>query len=229
MSSETPAAGAARTAAAQAGTAQTAAAPAEAVPSITVRSRAKASRRQVMLTAAAELFAQHGFTRVSIEDLGAAAGVSGPAVYRHFSGKQAVLGALLVGVSEDLLHGGTAVVAQAADGEAALRGLIRFHVDFALANRDVIRVQDRDLDSLAADDQAAVRALQRSYIDVWVDLLGSLQPGTAPAVLRLKVQATFGLINSTPHSARSQHGGVGGAAARPVLQSMALAGLLAGA
>ncbi len=219
MSSETPPTGAVQAEAAQTG----------AVPSLTVRSRAKASRRQIMLTAAAELFAQHGFTRVSIEDLGAAAGVSGPAVYRHFSGKQAVLGALLVGVSEDLLHGGTAVVAQATDGEAALRGLIRFHVDFALANRDVIRVQDRDLDSLTAEDQAAVRTLQRSYIDVWVDQLGRLQPGTAAAILRLKVQATFGLINSTPHSARSQHGGVGGATARPVLEAMALAGLLAGA
>ncbi|WP_267545342.1 TetR/AcrR family transcriptional regulator [Arthrobacter sp. H14-L1] len=211
----------------QAGALQSGAAQKQTVPSLTLRGRAKASRRQLMLTAAAELFAQHGFSRVSIEDLGAAAGVSGPAVYRHFSGKQAVLGALLVGVSDDLLQGGSAVVAQAADGQAALCGLIRFHVDFALANRDVIRVQDRDLDSLAADDKAAVRTLQRSYIDVWVKLLGRLQPGTATAILRLKVQATFGLINSTPHSARSQHGGVCGETARPVLEAMALAGLLA--
>ena len=53
--------------------------------------------------AAASLFAVNGFNRVSLEDLGAAAGVSGPAVYRHFPGKQAVLGALLLTVSQDLL------------------------------------------------------------------------------------------------------------------------------
>ena len=46
---------------------------------------------------------------MSIEDLGAAVGVSGPAVYRHFASKQAVLAALLVGVSEHLLAGGMAV------------------------------------------------------------------------------------------------------------------------
>ncbi|MCZ2402497.1 TetR/AcrR family transcriptional regulator [Paenarthrobacter sp. Z7-10] len=192
-----------------------------------LRSQAKANRRQAMLNAAARLFAQHGYNRVSIEELGAAAGVSGPAVYRHFSGKQAVLAALLVGVSEDLNTGGSAVVAQAVGDDAALRGLIRFHVDFALSNPDVIRVQDRDLGNLAEADQKSVRTLQRHYIDQWVAVLGRLQPGCTGATLRLKVQATFGLINSTPHSARSPGRNVDARAARPVLEAMARAGLLA--
>lgn len=195
-------------------------------PQPTLRSRAKANRRQAMLRAAAHLFAQHGFNRVSIEDLGAAAGVSGPAVYRHFSGKQAVLAALLVGVSEDLLEGGRAVVEDAADDDGALRGLIQFHVEFALSNPDVIRVQDRELANLIDDDQASVRTLQRSYIAVWVGLLGRIQPDVEPAVLRLKVQAAFGLINSTPHSARSHGRNVDAKTARPVLEAMARAGLL---
>ncbi len=72
----------------------------------TQRSQAKANRRQALLSAAATLFALEGFNRVSLEDLGAAAGVSGPAVYRHFAGKQAVLGALLLSVSQNLLDGG---------------------------------------------------------------------------------------------------------------------------
>ena len=117
-------------------------------------------------------------TGVSLEDLGAAAGVSGPAVYRHFDGKQAVLGALLVGVSEDLLDGGQT------RGRRRVRtmpprcgALVQFHVDFALTNPDVIRVQDRDLDNLADDDRHAVRALQRNYVELWVEVLGRLHPG----------------------------------------------------
>ncbi|MFP5366929.1 MAG: TetR/AcrR family transcriptional regulator, partial [Actinomycetes bacterium] len=78
----------------------------------TQRSRAKESRRQALLAAAASLFALHGFNRVSLEDLGAAAGVSGPAVYRHFPGKQAVLADLLVTVSQELLDGGRRVVSE---------------------------------------------------------------------------------------------------------------------
>src|SRR6218665_587741 len=98
----------------------------------TTRVRAKAERRTALLSQAARLFSDHGFDGVSIEDLGASVGVSGPAVYRHFASKQAVLAALLVGVSEGLLDGGHAVVDAADDASSALESLVRFHVDFAL-------------------------------------------------------------------------------------------------
>ncbi|MBP2411333.1 AcrR family transcriptional regulator [Arthrobacter stackebrandtii] len=164
------------------------------------RTAAKAERRTTLLASAASLFAQRGFNGVSIEDLGAAAGVSGPAVYRHFDGKQALLGALLVGVSEDLLAGGRQVLANAPDAASALRALVAFHVDFALVKPDVIRVQDRDFESLGAADSSAVRSLQRAYVELWVDVLGRMFQERPAAVRRMQAHAVFGLINSTPHS-----------------------------
>ncbi|MFJ6268908.1 TetR/AcrR family transcriptional regulator [Pseudarthrobacter oxydans] len=193
----------------------------------TQRSRAKENRRQALLSAAASLFALHGFSRVSLEDLGAAAGVSGPAVYRHFPGKQAVLADLLVTVSQELLDGGRRVAAENADPLAALRGLVAFQVDFALGKPDVIRVQDRDFSCLSDEDQAAVRTLQRSYVEVWVEVLADLHPETDASELRMRAHATFGLINSTPHSVRSHGRKMASATARPLLESMALAALLA--
>jgi AcrR family transcriptional regulator len=190
----------------------------------TPRGRAKASRRAALLTAAAALFAEHGFSRVSLEDLGAAAGISGPAVYRHFDSKQAVLAALLVGVSEELLAGGRRVVAAAASDAEALGSLIRFHVDFALSNPDVIRVQDRDLSSLLDADRHAVRALQRGYVELWVSVLERVHPAADAAALRIRAHATFGLINSTPHSARMPHE-ASTDDTRAILEQMALAGL----
>lgn len=190
-------------------------------PHATARERAKADRRAVLLGEAARLFAQRGFDRVSIEDLGAAAGVSGPAVYRHFPGKQAVLGALLVGVSENLCTGGSDVVARVADPGEALIALVAFHVDFALANPDVIRVQDRDLDSLADEDRGRVRTLQRDYIDAWVGVLARVLPTVQLPELRIRARATFGLINSTPHSARTS----ARPAVRVLLERMAHAAL----
>ncbi|MEO6825864.1 MAG: TetR/AcrR family transcriptional regulator [Microbacteriaceae bacterium] len=198
----------------------------------TVRSAAKARRRESLLKAAAELFAQRGFNGVSIEDLGAAVGVSGPAVYRHFRGKQAVLAALLIGVSEDLSQGGAAVVEQASDDESALRALVRFHVDFATAKPDVIRVQDQDLGNLTTADRRAVRVLQRSYVELWVQVLGRLRPEIDTASLRIAAHATFGLINSTPFSARI-HGrepvqpALSSESVREILERMALAALMA--
>ena len=187
----------------------------------TSRSRAKADRRSALLRAAATLFAQSGFNGVSIEDLGAAVGVSGPAVYRHFSGKQAVLAALLIDVSEDLVAGGRTVVTETADAAAALGDLVRFHVDFALSNPEVIRVQDRDLDSLVESDRHRVRLLQREYVELWVEVLHRVHPAVDEALLRIRAHATFGLLNSTPHSARVSSR----AAERALLEEMALAAL----
>ena len=184
----------------------------------TPRSQAKADRREALLAAAASLFAERGFTRVSLEELGAAAGVSGPAVYRHFDGKQDVLAAMLVDASTNLRSGAQRVIEHAATPRAALESLVKFHVNFALGNADVIRVQDRDLDSLAASDQHEVRTLQRSYVELWVGVLSQINPDAATAELRTRAHAAFGLINSTPHSGRA-------GATRAVLERMALAAL----
>ena len=189
----------------------------------TSRERAKADRRSALLHAAAELFAERGFERVSLEDLGAAAGISGPAVYRHFASKQAVLAALLIDVSRELVAGADAVIAGASAPAAALGELIAFHVEFAITNPDVIVVQDRDLASLADDDQQTVRYLQRSYIEAWVGVLGDMNSSVPVAELRIRARATFGLINSTPHTARNSSR----ASVRALLQSMALAALTA--
>lgn len=192
----------------------------------TQRGQAKENRRQALLSAAASLFAVNGFNRVSLEDLGAAAGVSGPAVYRHFPGKQAVLADLLVTVSQELLDGGREVVARNPDPASALRCLVEFQVDFALGKPDVIRVQDRDFSNLSEEDQATVRTLQLSYVEAWVDVLAKLHPDTEITELRMRAHATFGLINSTPHSVRSHGRKMAARSARPLLESMALAALL---
>ena len=174
---------------------------------VTARDRAKAERSDAILHAAARLFAARGYSGVSLEDIGAAVGVSGPAVYRHFAGKQALLGAVLVKVSEDLIHGGRRVADEAATADERMRALIAFHVEFALGNAEVIQVQDRDVAFLSEADRAEVRRLQRAYIELWMAALAPVHPEGAEGAdqdeLRLRVQACFGLINSTPHSTRA--------------------------
>ncbi|MEY2401791.1 MAG: hypothetical protein QOJ08_1902, partial [Ilumatobacteraceae bacterium] len=59
-------------------------------------SRPRLSRRDELLSVAADLFAERGFTKVTVDDIGNAVGVSGPALYHHFDGKQSLLGEMLV-------------------------------------------------------------------------------------------------------------------------------------
>jgi AcrR family transcriptional regulator len=163
---------------------------------------ARPSRREQILRAAAQLFAERGSRSVGVDDVGAAVGVTGPAIYRHFASKDAMLAEMLEGISRHLLAGGQERVAAAGpDPAAQLRALIAFQVDFALDNPALITVQDRDLGSLAADDAARVRRLQRRYVEVWVDVLARLRPAEGTAGSRARAHAVFGLVNSTPHSA----------------------------
>jgi AcrR family transcriptional regulator len=192
---------------------------------VTERGRAKADRHAAILHEAAALFAERGFSGVSLEDIGGAVGISGPALYRHFANKQALLGAILVEVSERLLEGGRAVLARHIAASDRLDAIIAFHVDFALLDADVIRVQDRDLASLSDDDRHTVRRLQREYVEVWIGILTTVHPGRDADELRVRAHACFGLINSTPHSVRALRSASADRDVRGILQSMARAAL----
>ncbi|MCR2785772.1 MULTISPECIES: TetR/AcrR family transcriptional regulator [unclassified Microbacterium] len=193
----------------------------------THRDRAKADRQAALVREAARLFADRGFAGVSLEDLGTAVGFSGPAVYRHFPNKQALLGEILVGVSRTLLEGGREVVAAGGTPDEALDALIAFHVDFALSSADVIRVQDRELASLGEADLHTVRRLQREYVELWVEVLSRRRPSPSAADQRVRAHACFGLINSTPHSLQAARDGSADADVRGILREMARASLTA--
>lgn len=164
-------------------------------------------RRDQIRREAARLFAARGFQGVSVDEIGEAVGISGPALYRHFPGKDAMLADLLVGISERLLAEGRRRVAAGRETGAAgaLDDLITGHVDFALDDRDLITLHDRELLHLKEEDRHNVRRLQRGYVELWVEEVRRAYPALAGAaaepVARATVHAVFGLINSTPHSA----------------------------
>ena len=158
------------------------------------------TRHDQILATAAELFAARGFHGVSVGDIGAACGVSGPALYKHFASKDAVLAEMLVEISERLLAVGRERSEAAADSRSAMVALVDWHVEFALEHRALIVVQDRDWESLPEADRERVRTLQREYVELWADRLRAAHQGLEPDRARAMSHAAFGLINSTPHS-----------------------------
>lgn len=127
--------------------------------------------------------------------------MTGPALYRHFRAKEDILADLLVGVSKELLDGGRRRVEEAVGAEAALAALVAFHVEFALDEPDVITVQERDLASLPSSANRTVRALQNEYVSVWAGVVEHLT-GCSWERAVAAAHSAFGLMNSTPHSAR---------------------------
>jgi AcrR family transcriptional regulator len=194
-------------------------------PAATRRSRAKSDRRGQLIAAAERLVAERGYLAVRLEDIGAAAGVSGPAIYRHFPNKEALLVELLVGISTRLLAGASDVVARFEDPADALDALIDFHLDFALGESDLIRIQDRDLGHLPPTAKRQVRKAQRQYVEIWVDVLRLIHDSPCEADARLMAHAAFGLLNSTSHSVNPGAAKTAEPGSRAVLRAMTVAAL----
>ena len=70
-----------------------------------------------------------------------------------------------------------------------------------MAHRELIVVQDRDWSSLPDEAREQVRELQRKYVEIWVRALRRVRLDLRAPEARARVHATFGLLNSTPHSA----------------------------
>lgn len=155
------------------------------------------STKERLLTEGAALFAQRGFHGVGIEDLGAAVGLTGPALYRHFRTKAALLAEMLISVSSALLKGAEDALALDLPADQTLDLLIDRHLEFALGKPDLIKVHERDFESLDEADARTVRRLQRRYVEIWVEILQALSDESVEAS-RIKAHGVFGLLNSTP-------------------------------
>lgn len=153
-------------------------------------------RKERILVAAAELVARRGYHSVSMADIGAAAGIVGSGVYRHFTSKVAVLVALLERVMERLLSNAADIVLSAADDWTALTALVRDQIDFAIDDRRLLQVYQREIHNLPEEDRRRLRRMQRHYIEEWVHVLTGLRPGLNDVEARTVVHAAIGAIQS---------------------------------
>ena len=154
--------------------------------------------RKRLLENGAALFATKGFHGVGVEELGDSVGLTGPSLYRHFRTKGALLAEMLISVSKALLEGAKEIVAEDLAGEETLTELINRHIEFAISNPDLIRVQERDFSNLDQVDARQVRRLQRQYVELWVAQIQRVRRNESAENSRTMAHAVFGLLNSTP-------------------------------
>jgi AcrR family transcriptional regulator len=153
-------------------------------------------RRERILRAAAELVAERGFHAVSMADIGAASGIVGSGVYRHFDSKSAVLVALLDEGMERLLAGAAAAVGSGRPDAEVLDELVRDQVRFAVDEALLVRLWLREVQTLPDGEQRRLRRLQRHYVEEWVHTLRELRPELTDADARARVHVAIGAIQS---------------------------------
>jgi len=161
-----------------------------------------ASRREVLLTEATRLFRRRGYHAVTMEGIGAAAGIAGPSVYRHFASKADLMRAASTRMVDRLLLGAAQATAGAADADEALDRLIDSYAEIVLAHRDLMAVYIAEVAGLPPQERAELQRPQRAYVSDWVRLVAAADPRLEPPESRVVVHAALTLATDLARTGR---------------------------
>lgn len=161
----------------------------------TGRSRSRPRlRREMIFAAAAELFGRQGYRATRIGDIGAAVGMSGPAVYRHFASKEALLGELL----ERFIARAHADLRTALEGGGAprerLQRIVLASVRHAVEETDLVEMANREISHLPADARRRVLRRQRAIVDAWIEVITALRRDLSPEEARVIAVGVASLV-----------------------------------
>ena len=146
-------------------------------PTASGGAKRRPDRRARILAAAMDLFHRKGYHATGMDEIGAAAGITGPGIYRHFESKEQILatgdprgGDRVAGAQPG--HPGRARGRR----EAALDGLIANFVEGLIADRWLSAVIMRERHALSPDTRRWVDQAERDHIEAWVQALRRLRP-----------------------------------------------------
>lgn len=143
-------------------------------------------RREQILEAATRLIRERGFSGVTMEDIGEAAGVTGPAVYRHFQSKDEVLVSVLAPAVEVLWAAPPTDVE--GDALAALDAFLSRLARIAVEQPDVIVLWYHEGRNLPDDERHTMTEQVRRTVDSLARLLRKARPELAAAEARVTVE-----------------------------------------
>jgi AcrR family transcriptional regulator len=155
-----------------------------------------ARTREAIMAAAVDLFREQGFRETSLADIGAAAGVSGPAIYRYFNSKGELLSVLIEEAA--LLWRGTvdAVLNESAPPVVTLERLIDAAVELQLRNGNLRDVFVQSYRSLDEDARRRVTRIERVRTAEWSHVLREVRPGLTDDEARAAVHMVDGMLRS---------------------------------
>jgi AcrR family transcriptional regulator len=130
--------------------------------------KTKDERREAVLEVAREVFAQHGLSGASTEEIAARAGISQPYVFRLFGTKKELFKAVVARCFRETLETFQRA-AEGVRGEEALRAIGAAYAEQLLPNRTMLRIQ---MQAYAACDDPDIRDLVRGG---WGDLFAYVE------------------------------------------------------
>jgi TetR/AcrR family transcriptional regulator len=160
------------------------------------RSAGYDDQRDLILARAAALFAQHGYTATSMNQVAAACELSKAALYHYVRDKHALLALVAEGHVKRLEAVVDEVLAEPLAPEARLRELIvRFVREYANAQNEH-RVLTEDVRFLDEPQREAVLGVERRVVNAFANAVAAVRPALKPAELHKPLtMLLFGMIN----------------------------------
>jgi AcrR family transcriptional regulator len=177
-------------------------------------------RKDAIVSSAAKLFSRNGYPATGIDEIGEAAGITGPGVYRHFDNKNGVLGEVVRRTVEKVVAGAAAVVEQTSGDWEVLEGLVRNMITSVLDDRAGWAVVVREQRHLDPSAKRALARAHRLHIEEWVLALSHARPDLTDAEVRVLVHGVLGV--AAPFAARYD-AGLDRARTEELLQNAAMA------
>ncbi|WEX01074.1 TetR/AcrR family transcriptional regulator [Rhodococcus sp. RCBS9] len=158
-----------------------------------------ASRREAALAAAVHLFAERGFQAVGMDDIGAAAGISGPTLYHHFPGKSAILSHIILRCLEALNFDLAAALSSTDDPAEALELALASFVRINVAQGDALVALTTGIVHVQEEERAPIRRAQQDYVNEWAVLLAASRKDLSQADTEALVRAAQRVIDAMRH------------------------------
>ena len=137
-----------------------------------------ADRREAILAAALDVFAEGGYHDSSLDGVAARAGVSKALIYEHFASKQELHSALLEASRVELLDRVAAAVAEAETAEDRLRAGLEAFLTFVEERRGAWRVLFRNVSD--PEIAASLDRVQEGAIHDVAELVARDAPAESP-------------------------------------------------
>jgi AcrR family transcriptional regulator len=170
-------------------------------PSRPPAKKRRPERREQILQIAVRLFHERGFHATGMDDIGEEAGITGPAIYRHFDSKEDILLEAIDAGARQRFAEIEEIVETSASPRQTLERLARNHVKATLANPAMAAVVITERRHLAADVRTRLSRLIRLRVQEWVHALRQLRPEVSDAEARVMVFGVFTLLASmTQHA-----------------------------
>jgi AcrR family transcriptional regulator len=166
------------------------------MPSSTRSRRRPRGRREVILSAAADLFIQNGVANTGINDIGAAAGITGPGVYRHFVSKAAILSAIGAQALNEFLPQLRSIAEAGDDPWVTLERIVGNMADSILANRAAVAVMTSERKQFEPRFRARVEKAHRAHMAEWVRNLHVVYPNHSEPDLDRAAHGVYTMVLS---------------------------------